>query len=229
MKILVTAGPTREPIDPVRFISNRSSGKTGYSIASVALRRGHKVVLISGPVSVQPPPNVVLIKVVTAADMLAAVTEKIGWCDALIMSAAVSDWRAAKFSKEKIKKNKMPDLLPLAQNPDILMTVARQKGKKIFVGFAAETGRLRPEALRKLREKNLDLIVANDISCPGAGFETDTNRVTLFSAGGEHEKLPLMTKVKIAELIIKWIEAKQHRQHRASCSNMRRILAQRRP
>ena len=209
MKLLITAGPTREPIDPARFISNRSSGKMGYAMASVALRRGHKVVLISGPVSVQPPPNAVLIKVVTAADMLAAVNKKIGWCDALIMSAAVSDWRPAEFSKEKIKKHKMPDLLPLAQNPDILMTVAPKKGKRIFVGFAAETGRLRPEALRKLREKNLDLIVANDVSRPGAGFETDTNRVTLFSAGGKHVKLPLMTKEKIAGLIIKWIEQRR--------------------
>jgi len=209
MKILVTAGPTREPIDPVRFISNRSSGKMGYSIASVALRRGHKVVLISGPVSVQPPPNVILVKVVMAADMLSAVNEKIEWCDALVMAAAVSDWRPAELSKEKIKKHKMPDLLPLAQNPDILMTVAPKKGKRIFVGFAAETGRLRPEALRKLREKNLDLIVANDISRPDAGFEADTNRVTLFSAGGEHVELPLMTKEKVAERIIKWIERKQ--------------------
>lgn len=209
MRILVTAGPTREPIDPVRFISNRSSGKMGYAIASVALRRGHTVVLVSGPVSIQPPPDIVLIKVVTAADMLAAVTDKIGWCDALIMSAAVSDWRPAEFSREKIKKHKMPDLLPLARNPDILITVAPGKGKRIFVGFAAETGRLRPEVLRKLREKNLDLIVANDVSRPDAGFEADINQVALFSAGGEHEELPLMTKEKIAERIIKWIEQKR--------------------
>jgi len=206
MKILVTAGPTREPIDPVRFISNRSSGKMGYAIASAALRKGHKVVLVSGPVSVQPPPNAVLVKVATAADMLAAVSKKIGWCDALVMSAAVSDWRPAKVSKNKIKKRKMPDLLPLAQNPDILKAVARKKGKRIFVGFAAETGNMRAEALRKLREKNLDLIVANDVSRPGAGFETDTNRVTLFSVKGTHEALPLMTKIKVAERIVAWIE-----------------------
>ena len=206
MKILVTAGPTREPIDPARFISNRSSGKMGYSIASVALRRGHKVVLVSGPVALEPPPGVVLINVVTAADMLAAVNKKIGWCDALVMAAAVSDWRPAEFGKAKIKKHKMPGLLPLAHNPDILKTVAPKKGKKIFVGFAAETGNLRSEALRKLREKNLDMIVANDISRPGAGFEADTNRVTLFSAGGTQEALPLMSKKNVAERIIKWIE-----------------------
>jgi len=206
MKILVTAGPTREPIDPVRFISNRSSGKMGYAIASVALRRGHKVVLVSGPVSLVPPKNVVLVKVVTAADMLSAVTEKTGWCDALVMSAAVSDWRPAKVSKRKIKKYNMPGFLPLAQNPDLLMALAPQKKKKIFVGFAAETGNMRAEALRKLREKNLDLIVANDIRRPDAGFEADTNRVTFFSATGEQEELPLMTKEKIAERIIKWIE-----------------------
>lgn len=211
MKLLVTAGPTREPIDPVRFISNRSSGKMGYAIASVAFHRGHSVVLVSGPVSVPPPPNVVLIKVVTAADMLAAVTRKIGWCDALIMSAAVSDWRPAEFSSKKIKKHKMPDFLPLAQNPDILMTVAPKKGKRIFVGFAAETGSLRAEALRKLRQKNLDLIVANDVSKPDAGFEADTNRVTLFSAGGKHETLSLMTKKKVAKHIVQWIEQEQSR------------------
>jgi phosphopantothenoylcysteine decarboxylase/phosphopantothenate--cysteine ligase len=214
MKLLITAGPTREPIDPVRFISNRSSGKMGYSIASVALRRGHKVVLVSGPVSIPPPPNAILVKVVTAADMLLAVNKKIGWCDALVMSAAVSDWRPAEFSKEKIKKHKMPCSLPLVRNPDILMAVAPKKEKRIFVGFAAETGRLRPEALRKLREKNLDLIVANDVSRRDAGFETDTNRVILFSAGGDSAALPLMTKEKVAEHIVDWIEAKQRRPNR---------------
>jgi phosphopantothenoylcysteine decarboxylase/phosphopantothenate--cysteine ligase len=109
------------------------------------------------------------------------------------------------------------------------MTVAPKKGKRIFVGFAAETGNLRAEALRKLKQKNLDLIIANDICCPGAGFETDTNRVVLFSAGGEQEALPLMSKINVAERIIKWIEAKQPRQHRACRANMRRIPAQCRP
>ncbi len=209
MKLLVTAGPTREPIDPVRFISNRSSGKMGYAVASAAHKRGHSVVLISGPVALRPPTGVRCVNVNTAADMLAAVRKNIKRCDALVMAAAVSDWRPAEFSREKIKKNKMPDLLPLAQNPDILMTVAPKKGKRIFVGFAAETGRLRPEALRKLREKNLDLIVANDVRRPDAGFETDTNRVVLFSADGEQEALPLMSKKHVAERIIKWIEQKR--------------------
>ncbi len=206
MKIIVTAGPTREPIDPVRFISNRSSGKMGYALAAAARRRGHKVVLVSGPVSIDPPPGVRLVKVVTAADMLSAIKEKIGWCDALVMSAAVADWRPAKFSKKKIKKNNMPDCLPIARNPDILLALIPKKGKRIFVGFAAETGRVRGEALRKLREKNLDMIVANDVSRKDSGFETDNNRVTLFSAGGAHLKLPLMPKRKIAELIIRLIE-----------------------
>ena len=251
MKLLVTAGPTREPIDPVRFISNRSSGKMGYAVAAIALKRGHSVVLISGPVALKPPKGALRINVTTAADMLIAVRKNIKKCDALVMAAAVSDFRPATFAAKKLKKTdispffamkpcglpqggmaflasqgsaKMPRglsrgaslSLPLKLTPDILKAVASAKGKRIFVGFAAETGRLRPEALRKLREKNLDLIVANDVSRPDAGFETDTNRVTLFSAGGECEELPLMTKEKIAGRIIKWIEAKHRRQQGAS-------------
>lgn len=213
MKLLITAGPTREPIDPARFISNRSSGKMGYSLASVARKRGHPVVLISGPVSLEPPPDVVLIKVVTAADMLAAVKKNIKKCDALVMAAAVADFRPSTTAAKKIKKQAVPRFLPLKRNPDILMAIASQKGKRIFVGFAAETGNLRSEALRKLRQKNLDLIVANDVSQPDAGFEADTNRVMLFFTGGEHEELPLMSKENIAERIIKWIEQEQLVRH----------------
>lgn len=208
MKILVTAGPTREPLDPVRFLSNRSSGKMGYAIASAALRRGHSVTLISGPVALLPPAGMRCVKVNTAADMLAAVKRNIKQCDALIMAAAVSDFRPARFTPEKIKKNAAVLSLPLMLNPDILKTIAPQKGKKIFVGFAAETGRLHREALRKLREKNLDMIVANDVRRRDAGFEVDTNRVTFFFADGKQRELPLMTKAKIAGLIIKWLESK---------------------
>jgi len=209
MKFLITAGPSREPIDPVRFISNRSSGKMGYAVASAALKRGHSVVLISGPVALKPPPGAFCVNVITAADMLAAVRKNIKKCDVLVMAAAVSDFRPATFAKKKLKKSAVPLLLPLRQNPDILMAIASAKDRRIFVGFAAETGRLRSEAVRKLKQKKLDLIVANDVSRPDAGFEADTNRVILFSAGGKHAALPLMTKNKIAELIIKWIEQKQ--------------------
>jgi len=213
MKILITAGPTREPIDPVRFISNRSSGKMGYALADIAFKRGHSVVLISGPVALKPPKGVCCVNVTTAADMLAAVRKNIKKCDALVMAAAVSDFRPAIFAAKKIKKNAISLSLPLKLNPDILKTVASAKGKRIFVGFAAETGRLRPEALRKLRDKNLDLIAANDVSRPDAGFETDTNRVTLFSAGGKSETLPLMTKEKAAERITAWIEQEYARRN----------------
>lgn len=222
MKILVTAGPTREPIDAVRFISNRSTGKMGYAIASVALRQGHSVVLISGPTPLEPPQGVELVRIMTAAEMLAAVKQKIEWCDALVMAAAVSDWRPARFFKEKLKKEFSPLILPLRQNPDILKTVARQKGEKIYVGFAAETGNIKAEAWRKLRQKNLDLIVANDVSRTDAGFEADTNRVTLFFAGGEHEELPLMAKASVAERIVGWLEQEKKRRDLSSGSVQRR-------
>jgi len=211
MKILVAAGPTREPIDPVRFISNRSSGKMGYAIASAALKNGHAVLLVSGPVAIKPPAKAKLVRVVTAREMLSAVKANLPKCDALIMAAAVSDWRPAKISKVKIKKHRMPRALPLARNPDILRIVAGEKGKRIFIGFAAETGHLRAEALRKLRAKNLDLIVANDIRRTDAGFEADTNRVTFFSADGKQAKLPLMTKEKVAERIVAWLEKERRR------------------
>jgi len=206
MKLLVTAGPTREPIDPVRFISNRSSGKMGYAVAELARKRGHSVVLISGPVSIESPRGVKLIKVITAEEMFSAVKRNVNWCDALVMAAAVADWRPAKSSGKKIKKDQMPASLPLARNPDILMAVGPQKGKRIFVGFAAETGNLRAEALRKLRLKKLDMIVANDVGRPDAGFEVDTNRVAFYFAGGKHEQLPLMRKKQVAERIVKWLE-----------------------
>ncbi|MDD5482031.1 MAG: phosphopantothenoylcysteine decarboxylase [Kiritimatiellae bacterium] len=211
MKIIVTAGPTREPIDPVRFIGNRSSGKMGYAVAAAALRRGHSVVLISGPVAIAPPAGVKLRKVVTAREMLADVRSRLPWCDALVMTAAVADWRPAVCARMKIKKTGEGALLRLKPNPDILKAVAPRKGRRIFVGFAAETGRLRTEALRKLREKKLDMIVANDVGRPDSGFEAETNRVVLFSAGGEETQLPLMAKTKIAARIIKWIERRQSR------------------
>lgn len=206
MKILVTAGPTREPIDPVRFLSNRSSGKMGYAVAAAAKAHGHEVVLISGPVAIEPP-DVKVIQVTTAEQMFEAVEKHVEWCDALVMAAAVADWRPAVISNRKIKKAEAAPVIHLERTPDILKQVSPRKGKRIYIGFAAETENLEEEAKRKLEEKGLDLIVANDVSASDAGFEVDNNRVVLLSSAGKPEPLPLMPKQQIAERIIAWIEA----------------------
>lgn len=202
MKILITAGPTRESIDPVRFLSNRSTGKMGYALAEAAHDSGHEVRLISGPVSLSPPLDVGFVEVVSAEDMLRAVQENLAWCDVLIMSAAVADWRPVSVSAEKLKKADMSRTLELERTPDILQTIMPYKGNRIFVGFAAETGDPLPEASRKLKEKGLDLIVANDVSQSDAGFAVDTNRVTVLFADGRREDWPLMSKVAVAEKLI---------------------------
>lgn len=206
MRFLVTAGPTHEPIDPVRFISNRSSGKMGYAVARSAVRRGHEVVLVSGPVGLAPVENADMIRVTTAEQMLAAVRNRVGWCDALIMAAAVADWRPRHVEQNKIKKRGAPITLQLEPAPDILLSVLPVKGGRIFVGFAAETENVEKEAARKLADKGLDLIVANDVGQPDSGFEVDTNRVTLISADGRLEALPLMSKDKVADRIVVWVE-----------------------
>lgn len=206
MKILITAGPTREPIDPIRFISNRSSGRMGVAVAEAALERGHTVTLVTGPIAIAVPTRARRVKVMTALDMLAAVQENFVWCDALVMSAAVADWRPKAPGAVKLKKADMPAHLDLVRNPDILESIASRKGNRIVVGFAAETGAPEAEARRKLAEKNLDLIVANDVSRPDAGFESETNRVSLIAADGSAIDLPLMTKTAVAERIVDWIE-----------------------
>jgi len=203
MKFLVTAGPTREPIDPVRFISNRSSGKMGYAIARSVVRQGHDVMMISGPVSIEPPDRIELIRVITADEMLTAVKKRVSWCDVLIMASAVADWRPRHVGRHKLKKNKRPITLQLDPVPDILKTVLPKKGRRIFIGFAAETENMEKEARRKLKEKGLDLIVANKVNEEGSGFDVDTNRVTLIWADGRSEALPLMSKRKVANYIIK--------------------------
>ena len=209
MKILITAGPTREPLDPVRFLSNRSSGKMGYALAAAAAARGHEVTLISGPVALPPPPDVQVVRVVTAADMLAAVKLHLPKCEALIMAAAVADWRPVRVAWRKMKKGGAQRLtLDLKRTPDILKTIRGLKGRRLFIGFAAETHNLRAEAGRKLREKKLDLIVANDVSQPGAGFEADANQVMLIAADGAEQALPLMSKRAVAERILDWIETR---------------------
>ena len=207
MKILVSAGPTREFWDPVRFISNRSSGKMGYAIAEQAAERGHPTCLVSGPVSILPPAGVDLVRVVSAEEMLVALRERLSWCDALIMAAAVADWRPLHFHPQKLKKREGSGTLELTRTSDILQELALLKGNRVFVGFAAETENLIEEASRKLKVKCLDLIVANDVSRPDSGFEADSNQVVILSGSGEREDLPLMSKLDVARHILDRINA----------------------
>ena len=206
MNFLITAGPTREYLDPVRFLSNRSTGKMGFAVAQAAAERGHTVSLVAGPVSLPTPAGVVRTDVVSALDLLAAVERLLPACDALVMSAAVADWRPKCASAGKLKKADMRPVLELEPNPDILKTVRPLKGARLFVGFAAETGDPLAEAQRKLTAKGLDLIVANDVTQPDAGFAVDTNRVALLSATEPLARLPLMSKLEVGREIVLWLE-----------------------
>jgi phosphopantothenoylcysteine decarboxylase/phosphopantothenate--cysteine ligase len=208
VKILVTAGPTREAIDPARFLSNRSSGKMGYALASCAVERGHDVVLVSGPVRLSPPDGARLVSVVSAEEMLAAVAGNIEWCDSLIMAAAVADWKPAVSSPLKLKKTDMSPVLDLARTPDILDAVSGMKGNRLYVGFAAETDNILENARAKLHAKGLDLVVANEIGSPDSGFETDTNRALLLAADGSCREMPLLDKRDLASEIVAWVEQK---------------------
>ena len=206
MKVLVTAGSTREALDPVRFIGNRSTGKMGYALAQAAAQRGHEIVLISGPTFLEAPASARVVNVESAEQMLEAARCNIEWCDALIMAAAVCDWRPACFSEHKLKKRNMPASLALEPTPDILKSLRSQKEQRVYIGFAAETKDLLDEARRKLEEKALDMIVANDVSRPDSGFETDTNLATFVSPPNVVTKLPLLTKKALAEKIVEWAE-----------------------
>ncbi|MEK9629172.1 MAG: bifunctional phosphopantothenoylcysteine decarboxylase/phosphopantothenate--cysteine ligase CoaBC [Nitrospinota bacterium] len=203
LKILVTAGPTQEPLDPVRYLSNPSSGKMGYAIAEQAKERGAEVVLISGPTYLKPPAGVNFKSCKTAAEMNSLVQESFPDCDVLVMSAAVGDFTAAKLEKEKIKKKSGEGkTLSLVPTKDILMEVSRIKDQQFVVGFAAETQNLVQSALEKLRNKKLDLIAANDISAPGIGFQSDNNQMTLIDASEKIENLPRMSKKEIAGILL---------------------------
>ncbi len=206
MKLLITAGPTREHLDPVRFLSNRSTGKMGFAIAQAAAERGHTATLIAGPVTLSTPPGVTRVDVVSALDMLDAVQRHLPQHDALVMCAAVADWRPKQLSATKLKKSEMNPVLELEPNPDILKTVRPLKETRLFVGFAAETGDPLAEAQRKLAAKGLDLIVANDVTLPDAGFAVDTNRVTLISAAESPADLPLQSKLDVGRVIVTWLE-----------------------
>jgi phosphopantothenoylcysteine decarboxylase/phosphopantothenate--cysteine ligase len=206
--VIVTAGPTREAIDPVRFVGNRSSGKMGYALAAAARSRGAHVVLISGPTELQPPQGVELIRVTTAVEMRDAVVPRAGNADVVIMAAAVADYAPAAVPQQKIHKDSDSLTLSLVRTPDILAELGRLRAgseRPLLVGFAAETADVVAGARRKQREKGVDLVVANDVSRADAGFEVDTNEVTLVSADTE-ETLPLQPKSAIAAQVILRIE-----------------------
>lgn len=201
-KILVTAGPTREAIDPVRFISNYSTGKMGYSIAEAASARGAEVILISGPTDLRTPPGVKLIKIDTALEMYDAVMDNFKEQNIIIKSAAVSDYRPETVSEHKIKKDRGDLNLTLVRNPDILYELGKIKEDRMLIGFAAESDNVVENAKDKILEKKLDFIVANDITKEGAGFGTDTNIVTIMDMDGKIEKIGKSSKIDIAHRIL---------------------------
>jgi phosphopantothenoylcysteine decarboxylase/phosphopantothenate--cysteine ligase len=205
--ILVTAGPTREPLDPVRFLSNYSSGKMGYAIAEEAGLRGAEVILVSGPAQLAPPAGVSLVRVETAQEMFDAVVSRYDRVDAVVMAAAVADFRPRQRAAQKLKKKAAEPVLELERTPDILGYLGEHKKGQVLVGFAAETENLIENAGGKLRDKNLDLIVANDLTEPGAGFGVDTNLVSLLYSGEEIMKLPLLAKRELAGILLDRITA----------------------
>lgn len=200
--VLVTAGPTREYIDPVRFISNGSTGKMGYAIAEAAQIRGARVILVSGPVSIPAPPNVTLVPVNSAREMFDAVITYYPGADIVIKTAAVADYHPKEKLANKMKKEDGDWILELSRNPDILKHIGKDKGNRVLVGFAAETENLLENAAKKVREKNLDFIVANDITQPGAGFGADTNIVKFLYSDGRVEQLEKMGKQDVAHQIL---------------------------
>ena len=203
--VLITAGPTCEPFDPARYLSNRSSGKMGFSLARSAKRRGARVVLISGPTSLTTPSGVEMIKVTSALQMHNAVMENYDSADIVVMAAAVSDYRPEKIMEQKIKKGSDSIRFEIVPNPDILKELGKRKKKKkqpLLVGFAAESKDHLEEGKRKLKEKNLDLIVINDIIGPDTGFGADTNQVSLVDRDYQLKKLPLLSKEECASIIL---------------------------
>ena len=201
-RVLVTAGPTREPIDPVRFVTNRSSGRMGYAVAEAAAARGAEVVLVSGPVAIDVPSGVNVVRVETAAEMAEATLERVEWATMIVKSAAVADYRPTAVADRKIKKSGDAMTIELEKTQDILAAVGAVKGDRMLVGFAAETNDLVANARKKLESKNADLIVANDVTVDGAGFDGDTNIAVLVGRDGQAEELPMMSKRKLADRIL---------------------------
>jgi phosphopantothenoylcysteine decarboxylase/phosphopantothenate--cysteine ligase len=207
--VVVTAGATREPIDPVRFISNHSSGKMGVAIARAAWRRGADVTLIAGHMDVALPGELTTVKAETVEEMLKSVAKALPSADVLVMAAAPADFRPAQKASVKIKKGKGAPRIDLEQTEDILSsTIPRRKKNSLVVGFALETGDGVTKAREKLKSKDLDLVVMNDATEPGAGFGVDTNRVTIIDSAGTEEELQLMSKIDLAEVLLDRIEEK---------------------
>ena len=206
MLFLITAGPTREPIDPVRFLSNRSSGKMGYAIAQSALEAGHEVVLVSGPVAIAAPPGARVIQVTTSDEMAEAVQSQIADADVLVMCAAVADFKPAHYSLHKIKKQNATRSIELIPTRDILATIVRPAKPMVIAGFAAETEALSENAQKKLREKQCDVIIGNDVSRMDTGLESDDNELVLFFRSGETVVLPRENKLLLGRKLIKILE-----------------------
>jgi phosphopantothenoylcysteine decarboxylase / phosphopantothenate---cysteine ligase len=204
VRFLITAGPTREPIDPVRYISNRSSGKMGYAIADAALDEGHDVTLISGPVNLEAPQNAKLISVSTSDEMFEEVHREVDQCDICVLCAAVADYKPAQISSTKIKKRGEKFSLELVPTRDILNSLGQRQDRQfVLVGFAAETDHVEENAAKKLRAKNCDIVVANDVSEPNSGMESDENEVTILFRDGEKKKISRAQKKIIARELVK--------------------------
>ena len=200
--VLITAGPTQEPLDPVRYITNRSSGKMGYALADAAVSRGARVILVSGPVSLTPPYGVEVVRVTTALDMRAAVMAHLEASTIIIKSAAVADYHVANVPSQKVKKTAAKVTIDLDPTPDILAECGQKKGDRILIGFAAETQNMVEEAKRKMKSKNCDMVVGNLVSQQGIGFESDQNEVTLVLRTGEVERIAQAPKRQIADRIL---------------------------
>ncbi|MFJ7468960.1 bifunctional phosphopantothenoylcysteine decarboxylase/phosphopantothenate--cysteine ligase CoaBC [Peribacillus frigoritolerans] len=208
-KYLITAGPTREAIDPVRYVTNHSSGKMGYALAEAAIEMGAEVTLITGPVNLTPPPNARVIPVESAADMYDAVFDQFATSDVVIMTAAVADYKPKIYHTQKMKKQPGENVIEFERTKDILKELGENKTHQILVGFAAETNNVEEYAKGKLVKKNADMIVANNVTVAGAGFGTDTNIVTIYDKDGSATELPKMSKADIAKSILAEVSRKQ--------------------
>ena len=204
--VLITAGPTREPLDPVRYISNRSSGRMGFALADEALARGAKVILVCGPTAIEPPARAEVIRIETAEEMRDAVLARLSEARIIIKAAAVADFRPARRESQKLKKEAVPEAIEIEPTPDILAELGRRKGDRLLVGFAAQTGNVGDEAVRKLRAKNCDMVVGNRVGVPGSGFDAEENEATVVTAAGEASHFPRGSKRELAAHIFDRIQ-----------------------
>jgi phosphopantothenoylcysteine decarboxylase/phosphopantothenate--cysteine ligase len=216
--IVVTAGPTCEDLDPVRFLTNRSSGRMGYAVAEAAVRRGARAVLVSGPVSLEAPAGVERVNVRTTEQMHRAVLDNLDRATVVVMAAAVADYRPVMPHTTKLKRGTERLSIEFEPTADILADISRRKGERLVIGFAAETENVAEHARRKLKDKAADLIVANDVTAPGAGFDHDTNVVTIFRSDGREQSLPKLTKIQVAHRILDEVVQLRGSMHRVGSS-----------